>query len=91
LIEAHANRLDRLCRQQTGVTFDVTAGEGGPLLAVTVPLADAGNAIRVLLAEKQVQYYLLRNGEPFQTDPGEDRIDRAVYLLLAELAAQKNE
>lgn len=87
IIEAHAERLDRLCRQQVGVTFEVVAGQPGPALEVQIPLAVPGNAIRVLLEEKGAQYFLLRNGEPFLADPGEARVDRAVYLLLAELAA----
>ncbi len=90
VIETHAERLDRLCRQQSGVAFEVVASEKGPALAVNVPLAEPGNALRVLLRGKEVHYYWLRNGEPLLVDPREARIDRAVYLLLAELAAQNN-
>ncbi len=89
-IERHAERLDRLCRQQARVTFDVLPGKQGPALAVQFPLAEPGNALRVLLEEKDAQYFLVRNGEPFRTDPQEARVDRAVYLLLAELAAQND-
>src|SRR5207244_4914012 len=88
LIESHADRLDRLCRQQAGVRFDVVGRQEGPALAVTVPLAEVGHALRVLLHGKEVQYFWLRDGEPVLVDPKEARIDRAVYLLLAELAAQ---
>jgi hypothetical protein len=88
VIEAHADRLDRLCRQQAGVFFEVLAGKYGPALAVRVPLAEPGDAIRVLLEDKEVHYYLLRKGEPLQAIPHDPRIDRAIYLLLAELAAQ---
>lgn len=87
VIETHADRLDRLCRQQSGVTFEVVAGERGPALAVKVPLAEPSHGLRVLLQGKDVQYYWLREGEPLLVDPKEARIDRAVYLLLAELAA----
>jgi hypothetical protein len=88
VIETHADRLDRLCRQQAGVTFEVIAGAKGPGLMVNVPLAEPEAAIRVVLEAEGVQYYLLRKGEPFRADPNENRIDRAVYLLLAELATQ---
>jgi proteasome lid subunit RPN8/RPN11 len=88
VIENHAERLDRLCRQQAGVSFEVVAGEEEPALAVTVPLAELGHALRVLLKGKQVQYYWVRNGEPLLVELKEARVDRAVYLLLAELAAQ---
>jgi hypothetical protein len=57
-------------------------------LAVTIPLADPDAAIRVVLEEKQVQYYLVKHGELLRADPHEERVDRAVYLLLAELAAR---
>ena len=87
LIEQHAERIERLCRQQAGVTLDVTDGKKGPALSVQVPLAEAGHAIRVVLEEDATWYYWLRDGEPVAADPQEARIDRAVYLLLAELAA----
>jgi proteasome lid subunit RPN8/RPN11 len=88
-IETHADRLDRLARQQAGVTFAVTAGpEGTAVLAVTLPLAEPGDALRVLLAEKEVCYLLERDGEILTADPHENRIDQGVYLLLAEIASQ---
>jgi proteasome lid subunit RPN8/RPN11 len=89
VIETHADRLDRLYRQQSGITFEVMAGKHGPALAVKVPLAKSDHALQVLLHGKEVEYYWLRDGEPLQVDPKEARIDRAVYLLLAELAAQE--
>jgi proteasome lid subunit RPN8/RPN11 len=90
VIETHAERLDRLCRQQAGITFEVLAEQPEPALAVSVPLAEPGQALRVVLRGKQVQYYWLRKGEPLLVDLAEARVDRAVYLLLAELAAQHN-
>jgi hypothetical protein len=86
-IELHAERLDRLCRQQAGVTFEVAAGKHGPALAVHIALAEPGEAIRVLLEEEEARYYLVRDGELLAADPGEAAVDRGVYLLLAELAA----
>jgi len=46
--------------------------------------------LRVLLEGKDVRYYWLREGELLLVNPKEARLDRAVYLLLAELAAQTN-
>jgi hypothetical protein len=87
-IEAHADRLDRLYRQQAGVTFEVMEGERGPWLVVNVPLAEPGVAIRVAVTEKEVKYFVLRGGDLLQADCPDERVDRGVYLLLAELAAQ---
>jgi hypothetical protein len=53
-----------------------------------VPLAEPGDAIRVLLRPKDVRYYVLRGGEVFAADSPADSVDQAVYLLMAELAAQ---
>jgi hypothetical protein len=89
-IETHAGRLDRLCRQQAGVGFEVVPGTRGSALAVHIPVAQPGNAIRILLEDDDVQYYLLRNGEPWLANSKEARVDRAVYLLLAELAAESD-
>ena len=88
VIEAHAEQLDRLARQQAGVAFELVTGRAGPALAVTIPLAEPGDAIRVLIEGKEVCYILVRGGEYLTAEAREDRIDHAVYLLLAEIAAK---
>jgi proteasome lid subunit RPN8/RPN11 len=87
LVEEHADRLDRLARQMARVTFDVVPGREGMALAVTVPLADPGQAVRILLEGKEVRYYLVREGELLAADLRETRVDQGLYLLLAELAS----
>jgi proteasome lid subunit RPN8/RPN11 len=87
-IEAHAERLDRLARQQAGVAFEVAPGTEDLALAVTVPLAEPGDAIRVLLEGNEVRYFVRRGDQLMAADPHEERVDQGVYLLLAELAAQ---
>jgi hypothetical protein len=87
-VEEHAARLDRLARQQTGVTFDVIEGRQKPALTVTVPLADAGESVRIVLEGKEVRYYLVRGAEVLAADLREARADQGLYLLLAELAAR---
>jgi proteasome lid subunit RPN8/RPN11 len=86
VIEAHAAQLDRLARQQAGLAFDLAKDR--PVLTVKVPLAESGDAILVMMEEKQVRYLLLRRGEYLETDAPDSGIDRAVYLMLAELASQ---
>lgn len=87
-IEEHTEQLDRLLRQQAGTTCEVVEGKEGPALAVTMPLAEPNQALRVLLEGKHAAYFLLRNGEALVADPRESRIDRGVYLLLADLVAR---
>jgi hypothetical protein len=89
VIEAHAERLERLARQQTGVSFRVADDEWGRALEVQVSLAETGAAVRARVTEKGVRYYLVHDGRLFEADCGEHRVDRGVYLLLAELAAQE--
>jgi hypothetical protein len=89
VIEAHAERLERLARQQTGVTFAVADEERGRALEVEVALAEPGAAVRARVTEKEVRYYLVRNGRLTEVECGDDRVDRGVYLLLAELAAEE--
>jgi hypothetical protein len=86
-IEAHADRLDRLCRQQTGLKFELVPGEKGTALAVNLPLAEPENAVRVVLEGDEVRYYLARDGDILAVDSLEPRVDRGVYLVLAELTA----
>jgi hypothetical protein len=86
-IETHAERLDRLARQQAGVSFKVVSSAHGAALAVSIPLAEPGDAVRVLLEDNDVRYLLERGGEVMTADVQEARIDQGVYLLLAELAS----
>jgi proteasome lid subunit RPN8/RPN11 len=86
-IERYADQLDRLCRQQAGVAFEVVAGLYGPGLAVTFPLAGPGERLRLIVEDKEVRYYLVREGELLQVETHEPQVDRGVYLVLAELAA----
>ena len=87
-VEEHAGRLDRLVRQQAGVRFAVAEGRKGPALAVGVPLAGDGEAVRILLEGKEVRFYLERDGELLAADLGDVRVDQGFYLLMAELAAR---
>jgi hypothetical protein len=87
-LEQHAEALERLDRQQRGVQFQVHTDEWGAGLVVSLPLATPGDALRLLIRPKGVRYYLIRQGELLEVEPGEDPVDRAVYLVLAELAAQ---
>jgi len=88
-IEAHAERLDRLCRQQAGVKFEVAQGAREGSLTIELPLAERGESMRVLLEGDDVRYYLVQSGEPVRVDLTEPHVDRGVYLLLAELAEHR--
>jgi proteasome lid subunit RPN8/RPN11 len=88
-IEAHAERLERLFRQQAGITFDVASEGQRRWLVMHLPLAGPYQALRVLLQEKQVRYFLVRDDELLEVECGEERVDRGVYLLLADLAAKE--
>ena len=87
MVEEHAGALDRLYRQQVGVTFDVVGGKEKPGLAMNIPLAEPGIAVRVVMREGAVRYYLAKNGDLLAADCQEECVDRGVYLLLAALAA----
>ena len=88
VLEAHAEQLERLATQQARVRFDLVAGKAGPALAVHLPLAEPETAIRILLEGEDVRYLFVRGDDVFEAETREDRIDRAVYLMLAKLAAQ---
>jgi proteasome lid subunit RPN8/RPN11 len=88
IIEKHAERLDRLCRQQASVRFELLATQTGQALVVKLPLSAPGSEVKIILHEKEEHYQVLENGRTFEMKPEDDRVDRAVYLLLAELAGQ---
>lgn len=87
VLEAHAEQLERLQRQQAQVHFELIRVGDAPALAVDIGLSEPGQSLRVLLTEEKACYYLVRDGELLVADCGEERVDRAVYLLLADLAA----
>jgi proteasome lid subunit RPN8/RPN11 len=87
-LEAHAERIDRLYRQQSGMRFEVVSDEWGPGLLLTLPLAEPGDAVQVLVRRKEVRYYVVRRGELLEVQHHDEWIDRGVYLLLAELAGR---
>jgi hypothetical protein len=87
-IEFFAEALERLCRQQAGLSFQVVSGENGATLAIQIKLAEPGTALRVVLGGKDVAYFLQRGQELLSVDPPAPQLDRSVYLVLAELAGQ---
>jgi hypothetical protein len=87
-LEFHAERIDRLYRQQSGMRFEVVSDKWGPGLLLTLPLAEPGDAVQVLVRPKEVRYYLRRGGELLEVQHHDECVDRGVYLLLAELAAR---
>jgi proteasome lid subunit RPN8/RPN11 len=88
-LEAHADRIDRLFRQQANLTFEVVEGPT-PALVLNIPLARAGDALRVVVRAKEVRYLVRLDGELLAVDQSDDLVDRGVYALLAELAAGKD-
>jgi hypothetical protein len=87
-LEVHAERIERLYRQQAGMRFEVTNDEWGPGLILTLPLAQGGASVRVVVRPKGVRYYVVTDGEVLEVQHHDDMVDRGVYLLLAELAAR---
>jgi Prokaryotic homologs of the JAB domain len=85
-LERHAERLERLCKQQAHSRIDVFPDPSTPGLLITIPLAGEGNSVRVLLRGEEVLYLVERQGALFEADHIDALIDRGVYRLLAELA-----
>jgi hypothetical protein len=85
-IEEHAEELDRLCRQQANLTFAMLGEAAEAALCVQMPLAGEKESLRVLLNDQGIRYYWIRGSELTEVNPREQRIDRGVYMILAELA-----
>jgi proteasome lid subunit RPN8/RPN11 len=88
-IERHAEALERICRQQARVTLKVGDEERRGLTA-RIPLAEPGDAIELELLGEEVAYFILLGGTTHAVDPHERTIEKALYLIMAELAAQAN-
>lgn len=85
-IEAHAGSLNRLFRQLTKVRAEVTQEQGTPTLAIHIDLPEQKQSLRLLLSDAAARYYWDRGGALSAIDPRESQIDRAVFMILAELA-----
>lgn len=90
-IETHAGPLDRLCRQFAKVQFDLLQEGLQRLLAVKVALPEGDQQLRLLLTDHDARYYWERQGTLVAVDPHEPILDRAIYLILAELAKESAE
>ncbi len=88
LLETHARVLNRLYRQLAGVRCEATGAESGPSLAVHISLPEPNQQLHLLLKEAQARYYWERGGALIAVDPHEPHVDRAVFLILAELAKE---
>jgi proteasome lid subunit RPN8/RPN11 len=88
VIEEHAEPLNRLCRQLASVEFSVIGIGGEWALGVQIALADPNQQLRLLLNGSEVRYYWERGGELIAIDPHAPQLDRAVYLVLADLAQE---
>jgi proteasome lid subunit RPN8/RPN11 len=87
-IETFAEPLERLCRQQAGVSFDVGPGQRGSSLAVSLKLAEPKTALRIVLENTEAALYWEHGQELMAIDMPADQLDRSVYLALAELAGR---
>jgi hypothetical protein len=84
-LENHAERLDRLAMQLNRVSFDVVEGRQKPALVLNVSLPEAGKTVRVLMEGKEVRYLLIGPDGALAADFRDDRVDRGVFVMLAEL------
>jgi len=87
-IETYAEPLNRLHRQLASVHFGIMTEDGQNLVNVTISLAEKNQQVRLLLSETDVRYYWEKEGDMIAVDPLETNIERAVYLILAELAKE---
>jgi hypothetical protein len=88
VIEAHATPLLRVCRQLAQVQIDVVEENLQWMLSVRIPLPLPRQQLRLLLGETQARYYWECDGKLTAVNPNEPSMDRAVYLILAELARE---
>lgn len=89
VLEQHAEELDHLSRQQAGASFEVLNGAHGKTLVFSCPLAEPGSSLKILLDGREARYVMDQQGRLASVDPAEQRLDRAVYLILAELCGQR--
>lgn len=87
-LEKYAEPINALCRQFAHVALDVLQDDPESALAVQIMLADTAQNIRVLFNQHEVRYYWSDGHDVTAIDPHEAHVQRAVFLILAELAKE---
>ena len=85
-METHAGEIEKVLAQQTKATCGITQGAAGHQLTLSIPLAGSSGKIIVFIFKDKVQYFFEKNEQLFAVDIQEDKVDRGVYLVLAELS-----
>jgi len=85
-MEVHASEIDKVLAQQSKATCAITQAASGHQLTLSIPLAGTAGKILVFIFKDKVQYFFEKNEQLFAVDIQEDKVDRGVYLVLAELA-----
>jgi proteasome lid subunit RPN8/RPN11 len=86
IIEKFAEPLDCLCRQMARVTFEVTPQGECNALAAKVSMPEKDDFLKIVLEHDETRYFVQHDGMLNAVDPEEENLERAVYLILAELA-----
>ena len=87
-IETHAAPLNRLCRLFAKVNIEIAADGLQKFLSVRIGLAEPNRRLRLLLDERQARYYCECESKLIFIDMDEPQLDRAIHLILAELAKE---
>lgn len=85
-LEVHACEIEKVLVQQSKATCSITKATSGHQLTLSIPLAGSACKILVFIFKDKVQYFYEKNEQLFAVDIHEDKVDRGVYLVLAELA-----
>jgi proteasome lid subunit RPN8/RPN11 len=89
IVETHAVALDGLFRQLAQVKFEPLEKEAA--LLVRIAIGDTGDILRIQLRPSKVGFHLERDGDIIVIEQPEPHLDRAVFLVLAELARQRHD
>lgn len=84
-LEEHAESLENLCGQLAQVSCEVVPDS----LRVRIALPRPGHSLLLVLAEGVAACYVQQQGELFQVELPDAALDRAVFLVLAELARKR--
>lgn len=85
-MEMHAAEIEKVLIQQSKASCSITKTDCGHRLTLSVPLAGIAGKILVFIFKDKVQYFFEKNEQLFAVDIQEDKVDRGIYLVLAELS-----
>lgn len=86
LLEKNSKEINRILSGQNGARCFSSVFQGEPVITLEVPAGDADTKIQAVLGAGNIRFFVSRRGEMMAVDLQENKLDRGLFMVLAELS-----